>query len=207
MNFKISFAVTACNEHDELNRLLLFLYSHKRECDEIVVQIDDTNHTNEILSVLNKFKLPIHKFPLNNDFSSFKNNLKKICKGNYIFQIDADEIPALETVSNLHNIIESNIDIDLFLVPRINTVQGLTEKHIQKWNWQINQKQWVNWPDYQFRIFKNQFNIKWVNEIHEQIVGAQTGIKLPASPEYALIHEKTIDKQEKQNAFYDSING
>lgn len=205
MNFTISYAITACNEHLELDTLINFINKHKRPEDEIVIQVDSGNVTTEVLDVIKKNNLKENKFNLDNDFASFKNNLKKICKGDYIFQIDADEIPSVETVSNLNNILESNLDVDLFLVPRINVVNGLTEEHIKKWNWHVNEKKWINWPDYQYRIFKNNFNIKWKNKVHEIIVGAQTGIRLPATQEYALTHIKNIKKQEKQNSLYDKI--
>jgi len=205
MNFKISYAITACNEHTELESLLKMLTSSKREDDEIVVQLDKDNHTKEVSSVLRKFKLKKNTFKLNGNFAAFKNNLKKLCKGDYIFQIDADEIPADETVINLHKILESNLDVDLFLVPRINVVNGLTEAHIKKWEWKVTENKWVNWPDYQYRIFKNNFNIKWENKVHEIITGAKTGVKLPETIEYALTHIKSIDRQERQNKFYEKI--
>ena len=134
-----------------------------------------------------------------------KNNLKSLCGGDYIFQIDADEVPSLETVKNLHKIIESNLDIELFLVPRINTVEDIDYEHVEKWNWNLNSQGWINWPDYQYRIFKNNFNIKWINPVHESIIGANTGTQLPATPEYALTHEKTLKKQIKQNKLYEEI--
>jgi hypothetical protein len=205
MNFNISYAITACNEHVELETLLKLLSSHKREQDEIVVQVDKSNHTKEVSDVLKKFKIKKNQFELNGDFASYKNNLKKICKGDYIFQIDADEVPALETVQNLPHILEANVDVDLFLVPRINIVSGITEDHLKKWDWNQNEYEWINWPDYQFRIFKNNFNIKWKNKVHENIVGAQTGVQLPATAEYALTHIKSIEKQESQNKLYEKL--
>ena len=133
MNFKISYAITACNEHKELKRLLTFLLEHKREEDEIVIQLDENNYTQSVIEVINFFNLQYHLFTLNQDFASFKNNLKKKCTGDYIFQIDADEVPSYECVKNLHHLLGSNLEVDLFLVPRINTVKGLTDNHIQKW--------------------------------------------------------------------------
>jgi glycosyltransferase involved in cell wall biosynthesis len=205
MNFKISYAITVCDEAKELNKLLSFITSHKREEDEIVVQVDEGNHTQEVLSVIESFDIKVHLFPLNNDFASFKNNLKKLCKGDYIFQIDADEIPSDETVINLHKILEANLDIDLFLVPRVNIVNGLTDSHLKKWEWNLNEQNWINWPDYQYRIFKNNFNIKWKNKVHEQITGVNSGVQLPATLDYAIMHIKDIKKQEKQNSKYDQI--
>jgi hypothetical protein len=206
MNFNISYAVTACNEHKELNELLSFLKSSKRKEDEIVVQVDKLNCSNDVLEVLESHsEIEYYFFPLNSDFATFKNNLKKICKGDYIFQIDADETPALETVENLHKIIEVNLDIDLFLVPRVNIVQGITDKHLEDWDWEKNDNQWINWPDYQSRIFKNNFNIKWKNAVHEFIDGATTGVKLPATLDYALTHIKDIKRQEQQNSLYNKL--
>jgi glycosyltransferase involved in cell wall biosynthesis len=206
MNFKISYAITACNEHKELGLCIDYIQKRKREQDEIVVQVDKDNHTKEVSEVISSFNLKKHEFNLNNNFSKFKNNLKKICKGDYIFQIDADEIPADETITNLHNIIESNLDIDLFLVPRINIVNGLTDEHIKEWGWFTNEHGWVNWPDYQYRIFKNNFNIKWKNKVHEVIIGARSGSHLPSTAEYAITHTKDIKRQEKQNNLYGTIH-
>lgn len=205
MNFKISYAITACNEHEELKRLLTFLLEHKRKEDEIVIQLDQENYTQKIVQVIESFKLKYHSFPLNQDFASFKNNLKKKCIGDYIFQIDADEVPSYECVKNLHHLLGSNLEVDLFLVPRINTVKGLTDNHIKKWKWNVDNEGRVNWPDYQYRIFKNNFNIKWKNKVHEYISGAMTGVKLPATEEFALVHHKSILKQEKQNELYEKI--
>ena len=87
--------------------------------------------------------------------------IKKARKGIFIFQIDADEVPNEYLITNMHDLLESNKDIDLFL-PRVNTVEGLTDEHIQKWGWKVNEKGWVNWPDYQWRIWKNKPEIKWI---------------------------------------------
>lgn len=205
MNFKISYAVTACNEHEELNALLTFLTKHKRKEDEIIVQVDATNFTKKVSDVISSFGIEMHKFELNKDFASFKNNLNKLCTGEYIFQIDADEIPSLETVENLHLILAANIDSELFLVPRINKVEGLTDSHIEKWKWNVDSNGRINWPDYQYRIYKNRFYIKWTNKVHEIIEGAQIGIQLPAEEKFAISHIKNIEKQEKQNNFYEVI--
>ena len=198
MNFTISYAITACNEHKELKKCISHIIDHKRGVDEIIVQVDSENHTKAVSKVINSFGLVKHKFPLNNNFSNFKNNLKKICNGDYIFQIDADEIPAEETISNLHNLIESNLDIDLFLVPRINILNDSTESNTEKMGWSLNNEGCVNWPDYQYRIFKNNFNIKWDGSLGHKISGAQVGSQLPDSPEYAITKTSTSEKVFKE---------
>jgi hypothetical protein len=144
-------------------------------------------------------------FPLNNDFASYKNNLKNNAKGIFIFQIDADEIPSEHLMENIKDIIEYNKDVDLFFVPRINTVDGLTKEHIKKWKWQVNDLGWVNFPDYQTRLYRRTSEIEWSGKVHERIVGYNTLSVLPQEEQYCLYHHKQIERQEKQNAYYDTI--
>ena len=198
----ISYAITACNEHVELERLLNQLTEYIRPEDEIVVQMDLTA-TDEVASVVEKYNLIKYYYSLNKDFASFKNNLKGICTKDYIFQIDADEYLSEELLTYLPVILESNPDIEMFSVPRVNTVDGLTEQHIKQWGWNVNQDGWVNYPDYQNRIFKNISTIHWVNKVHEKLVGAMVTTAIP--PGYDLIHPKEIVRQEKQNAYYNTI--
>jgi len=201
----ISYAITACNEHVELELLLDHLEDWIREEDEVVIQLDITA-TEEVKALCFDYMRSnwnVVEFGLNKDFASFKNNLKNYCTKDYIFQIDADENLSQDLILNLPEILELNPEIDLYAVPRINTVKGLTQEHIQKWGWNINENGWVNYPDYQTRILKNIPEIKWINKVHERLVGAKNGSHLPEG--YDLIHSKTIEKQEKQNKFYNTL--
>ena len=211
---KISYAIPVCNEHAELEKILSFLIRHIDKEDEIVVQCDQGNTTSEVNRVIDLFKftpvgfedpLKVIHFPLNGHFSNFKNNLKNHCTGDWIFQIDADELPHESLIINLKELLELNPTTEMFLVPRVNTVEGLTQEHINKWRWNVNEKGWVNWPDYQTRIIQNDPKIKWQNRVHEQIVGISTKGALPMEEEWCLYHPKTIRKQEIQNKFYDTI--
>ena len=104
----------------------------------------------------------------------------------------------------MHEILSSN-EVDVIFIPRVNTVEGLTDSHIQKWGWQVNEKGWVNFPDYQTRIYKNTKDVMWVNKVHERITGYDTVSNFPPQEEYCLYHPKQIDRQEQQNEFYDTI--
>ena len=79
-----------------------------------------------------------------------------------------------DLIGSLPDIIEMNPENDVFLVPRVNTVEGLTDDHIKKWGWNVNEDGWVNWPDYQWRVWKNTPTIKWVNKVHERLHGFKT---------------------------------
>jgi hypothetical protein len=205
---KISFAITVCNEYEEIKQLVPFLIKNKRINDEIVILYDSKNGDEKVLDFLLEFnKLPNvqtwRSFDFNNDFAEWKNKLNEYCSGDYIFQLDADELISEYMVKNIHEIIEMNSEIDLFFVPRINTVKGLTDEHVKKWRWNVDANGRVNYPDYQGRIYKS--NLKWGGKVHEKIVGAKFYSLLPMEEEYSLSHHKTINKQEKQNNYYETL--
>jgi glycosyltransferase involved in cell wall biosynthesis len=208
---KISYAVTVCNELVEIQRLLDLLLKQKRLQDEIVVLVDNPcGEDDEMISTLYQYEshnhdhMTVWRSEFAGHFANWKNKLTGYCTGDYIFQIDADEIPSEVLIDNLPQILEEN-DIDVIMVPRINTVEGLTEAHVAKWHWQVNEHGWVNWPDYQWRIYRRDESITWKNPVHEVLTGYTTITQLPAVADLSLVHEKTIDRQERQNEFYDTI--
>ena len=207
----ITYAITVCNELNEITNLINFLHPKIQKDDEILIQYDEGGVSKEvmdylkIISQIHPNQIKVIGFPLNKDFASYKNNLKNNAKGIFIFQIDADEIPSESLIENIHQFLEYNKDVDLYFVPRINTVVGLTEEHIQKWGWNVNEKGWINFPDYQTRIYRRTSEIEWQGKVHERIVGFNTMTVLPAEEEYALYHPKDIERQERQNAYYETI--
>jgi hypothetical protein len=207
----ISWAITVCNEDKELDQLLADLVSNINPQDEIVIQADSLKVTKEVKDVIADFSksYPIKfiEFPLNMDFASFKNNLKSSCKGDYIYQIDADEMVSTWMISNLEELLSHNPTADLIWVPRINIVDGITPQYITENRWNLNSKGYINYPDYQSRIIKNKPEIHWENKVHEVIKGHKVESKFPLDMEgFELIHVKSFDKQVKQNEFYSQIN-
>ncbi len=204
---KISYAIPVHNEHEELDRLLGHLLKYKKDVDEIIIQCDEGNTTGNVYKVLDKYKekIQVIEFPLNRDFASFKNNLKNHCNGEWIFQVDADEIPEEYLMSVLPTILKNNPNTEVFWVPRINTVDGLRKEHIQQWGWNVDPNGRVNFPDYQCRIFQNTPTIQWVSKVHEVLHGHNSQTQLPANDEFCLIHPKSIERQEHQNKFYNTI--
>jgi len=206
----ISYTTTVCNEDRELDKLLnIFRMSISQE-DEVVVQLDSEKATLEVREICSRYKekipsLKIIEFPLNNDFASFKNNLKSHCTKEWIFNIDADEMPSAFLISNISEILKSNSELDLLIVPRWNIVDGITEEHIKKWRWKYDEQGRINWPDWQMRIYKNKDEIKWKNKVHEVLEGYAKFSFLPEDKDYCLFHNKTIERQEKQNNFYGEI--
>jgi len=206
----ITYAITVCNELTEITQLIDFLKNRIDMDDEILIQYDEDSATDAVKNYL-KIITQLHTsvkvigFPLSGDFASYKNNLKNHANGMFIFQIDADEIPSEYLMENIKDILDYNKDVDLFFVPRVNTVKDLTKEHIKKWGWNVNELGWVNFPDYQTRLYRRTSEIEWNGKVHERIIGYNTLSVLPAEEQYCLYHHKEIERQEKQNAYYDTI--
>lgn len=208
-DMKISFAITVCNELNEIKNLVPFLIKNKRPQDEIVILFDSKNGDKEVLEFLSQYP-PIfddviikENMWFNNDFGAWKNLLGSYCSGDYIYQIDADEMISEYMVKNINLILNMNPDVDLIFVPRINTVEGITQEHISKWKWSVNENNYINFPDHQGRIFRK--NMVWSGKVHEKIIGIKNYSTLPTDEEYCIQHHKTIDRQEKQNNYYNTL--
>lgn len=184
----ISYAIAVWNEHLELDLLIKRIVKNLHEDDEIVIQGDQGKVTDEVISVVRQAlknpKISYLEFPLKKDFATFKNNLIKNCSQDYIFLIDPDEIPNPKLLFNLKYLLLENQDVDLFYLPRVNIVKGLTLDYLQEQRWNLQRLQipkldydskevlqlydikekdaWegfleietVNFPDYQGRIFR-----------------------------------------------------
>ena len=201
---KISYGITVHNEAYELNRLLEILTHKTDKEDEIVVCIDGDDEKVEAVlgEYLSENKAIVYKRKLDGDFAAQKNSVIENSTGDYIFHLDADEYPHETLLEQLKQIIEMNDGVDLIWIPRVNTVEGMTQEHIQKWGWRVTENNWVNYPDYQAIVFKNSKDIRWTRPLHEHITGCKTYAHLPPHEELSLYHPKTIQKQEEQNMFY-----
>lgn len=212
---KISYLITVHNEALELNRLLhqLFRFIIDNETDDEIVILDDFSTDKQTIEYIDyhKFLYPFIKVvqhALNKDFGSHKQFGNEQCSGSHILQIDADEYLSNTLLENLHEIIESNPTVDLFWIPRVNIVRGITDEDVRKWGWKVSKVPEypdlpiINFPDRQGRLYRNSPKIQWKKKLHEQITGAEYVCTLPDSVDFSIIHDKVIDRQRKQNEFY-----
>ena len=210
---RICYKILTHNETDSLEKLLDFLFENTKETDHILV-CDDFSEapTRKILSkyvLQDKDNLKRYDYfqkKLNNDFAE-QHNYANSCvrkEFDYIFSIDADEMPNEWLIENIHEILESN-EVDLIWVPRVNIVEGITQEHMKMWGWKTTEQGWINYPDFQSRVFRNSPDIRWRKKVHEQIEGCKTYSHLPPHEELSLYHLKTITKQEEQNKMYEGI--
>ena len=200
---KISYGITVHNEVEELEKLLGKLLVNIDEKDEVIICVDgDDIGVKDVIELYSIDSRVIHyNRKLDGNFADHKNSVIEKSSGDYIFHIDADEYPNKILIQQLKEILKIN-EVDLIWIPRVNTIDGMTQQDIQKWGWRVTENGWVNYPDYQSRVFRNHESIRWTRPLHELIRGAKTYAHLPPHEELSLYHPKTIEKQENQNMFY-----
>ena len=210
---KISYCVSVCTERVEVQLLLEQLFRFKRDIDEILVLFDEKNGSNEVREYLETIEnITLMRADFNNDFATFKNKFFSYVSQDttHLYFLDADELPHHLQLSYLPDILDGNPNIDLFWIPRVNTLVGADEKEIKQYvssqDWKMNDKSWIQWPDYQSRICVNNGLIKYSGAVHEQLIGAKTQSLLPAEEYMSLKHEKTLKRQIIQNQLYSKIN-
>ena len=205
----ISFGLTTHNEGHYIGELMDQLIPYCEKTGDEIVVVDDDSTDDYTLQLLYNYadsdRIRLYQHALDNDFAGHKNYLNSLCEGDYIFQIDADEKFHNNLLTYLHDIVYNNTNVDMFLIPRVNVVTGLTNDDIKRWGWSVNDKGWAMFPDYQTRLYKNTSDIKWEGKVHERIVGYKTHAPLPAEEEWALYHIKDIARQRFQNSFYEIL--
>ena len=194
---KLSYAICVCDEAKELYSLIAFLKKVKDPEDEINILVDSAHTTPEVRGVLKHFE----KYVVQNDrdfdgkFATHRNYHLEKCDGDYIFQIDADEMPQETLIKNLKGLLQEQ-QPDTVWVPRINIHPGSTEEWLKKCNFKVNDMGWINWPDMQCRIIKKSPDIRYGRELHEMIEGAKLQGQVPMEPRLALWHIKSVEKQD-----------
>ena len=85
-------------------------------------------------------------------------------------------------------------------------MDGLTQGHINQWRWNVNEKGWVNWPDYQTRIVQNNPKIKWTSKVHEVLTGFHKSYYLiTPRGRMVFISSKRYKKTRNTNKYYDTL--
>lgn len=210
-DISISYCITVCDELEEFTKLLQQLSLNINDNDEVIVLVDQTKGKKDEIFNIYSQTIPLEKSNqysfyhsyLKDDFAQFKNQLIEKSSCDYIFQIDADELLSESIFKYIKLVLEDNDDIDVFEVPRHNIVEDITNSHLQRWGWRMNDRGLINYPDYQTRLFKNNYNIKFINKVHERLDGYKRKSTLPSN--FFIIHTKNITKQEKQNKFYEGL--
>lgn len=203
MDTYLTFNIICLNEEERIEKTLKNI---RELADEIIVI--DGGSKDRTVEICSDYADYVEVKEFSGDFADQKNYANFKSNGRWIFNIDADEIMHDNLIEVLPKLLSNNEGIELFWIPRINIVHGLTDNHIEKWHWVVDDDKHINWPDFQGRLYKNTYaKLKWQGKVHERIVGFDSYAELPKDKDYGwyLIHEKDIERQEKQNKFYEEM--
>jgi glycosyltransferase involved in cell wall biosynthesis len=201
---KITYAITVCDEHNELDALLYFLKEVLTSDDDISVLVDTTRVTDDVRKVISDYPdISVHERAFDHDFSAHRNYHIDQCKGDYIFELDADEIPQESLLITIRDVI-SRSGGEIIYVPRMNITPGWTQKWLKSREFppMNNDAGFINWPDMQGRIHKNIPEIRWEGKIHEKLTGTDNCITYQAIPTNAIVHVKSVKRGDRQGEFY-----
>lgn len=195
---KITYTIQVCNESRELYSLLHFLSKTIDPTDNVNVVVDHNRKTEKVGLVIEHFKdfITVYERPFDNFYDNSMFHIEK-ASGDFVFHIDADEMPREYLIKNVKDILTQS-GAEILCVPRINIDPGYTEEFLKKCKYNVNDLGWINWPDYQMRIFKKCEHITWTNEMHPKLTGTDKIVLLKAEPKIALWHIKSIEKEENR---------
>jgi glycosyltransferase involved in cell wall biosynthesis len=211
---RLSIAICIHNEGQYVEDLLERVVQFKRNTKlpvEIVI-VDDFSTEEKTIRTFEKYLpyIKLYTHALNNDFATHKNFMNSQCNGEYILNLDADEMVSMALLHWIPELVEMNYDVDAFWLPRRKYCGRIDRCSVQQWGWQLtNLPEFslplVQWPDPQMRLYRNAPDIRWVNKVHEQLTGYKNFAAFPFEPDYAIIHHKDIQRQEQQNTLYSQI--
>ena len=178
----ISLNMLGLNEAEYLPKLLAYI---KPFVDEIVILVDDRTTDNSYEIAL-AYADKVEKHTLNMDFGAARNRMIMMSRGQWIFQIDADEWPQMILLRYLRRVDEENKpSVGAVLTVHDNRIDGRPvlghdkESHV--------------------RFFRREF--RYVGRIHEQPSVPWKRI-ISADRSYQILHHKTSERQEMQNVRY-----
>lgn len=206
---KIEFCILTCGE-PETFRLLEQLTEQINDVGQYIsVYVDTTNEkvTDNFWGILMGYSdnphVQVYERKFDSNFAEYRNTCKR-GDTDFIVQLDADEEVASVFVESIQSVIDANPDIDLYFLPRENYVEDITEEYVQQMRWRVDSKGRINFPDYQGRVYRNASSIKWDGKVHERIEGAKNYARLDLE-QVTLLHNKSFERQKRQNEFYDRI--
>jgi len=183
------------NDEDVLQKTLDNLFDSP--CPEAPIAVDGGS-TDKTIEMLESGGVQVHKKAWADNFEIQKNAALELATNDWRVWIDADESfePLFWNQLPWYIVSAERNGVDCINVPRINTLTDLEPQQLydyaQQQNWGISYFGWINYPDYQQRVFKK--NCRFKGRTHERIVGME---KESALVGVHCIHPKKKARQDE----------
>ena len=155
--------------------------------------ITDGGSTDKTISIIEEYNANLIHRKWDDNFEIQKNNSLDAANQEWRIWIDADETyePIFWNQLSWYIRDANNRGVDCINVPRINTVEGITQEFADQQAWNLSYFNWVNYPDYQQRIFKS--HCRFAGRTHERIINVK---KDAAIVGVHCNHPKTLERQK-----------
>ena len=155
--------------------------------------ITDGGSTDKTISIIEEYGNNLIHRKWADNFEIQKNNSLDHANQEWRIWIDADETYEPIFWNQLCWYIRDadSRGVDCINVPRINTVDGVTQEFADQNSWNLSYFNWVNYPDYQQRIFKS--HCKFAGRTHERIINVKKDAALVG---VHCKHPKTLERQK-----------
>ena len=154
--------------------------------------ITDGGSTDKTIDIIKEYNINLLHKKWADNFEIQKNNSLEHATQEWRIWIDADETYEPIFWNQLVWYIRDaqQREVDCINVPRINIVHGLTPQFAEENAWNISYFNWVNYPDYQQRVFKS--HCKFAGRTHERIINVKKDAALVG---VHCKHPKTLERQ------------
>lgn len=164
-------------------------------CDEFIAV--DMGGNDGSIDIVKGYTSNIYSNTLRNDFGAARNFLKSKCTKEWCLLVDPDEFILEEQVEDFKKLVSllDSSQYDAVRLPRINWADRE----------QTTQMAITGTKDYQFKLFKNAYYIKYVNKVHEVLRGCKNILDYPHLMTHHNQFWKTEERRVHQNQLYETI--
>ena len=179
----ISAAIICLNEEKLIARCI---YNVMWADEVVIIDGGSLDRTKDIIrdSFFNDKKVRWYNNTFRRHFGDQKNLAISMCKGDWIFVLDADETIEDGLVEELKSIATEKNEYDAVNIPRKNFIDGMITDA---------------YPDYQSRFFRN--FCRYIYPVHEELVGWRK----TCYTEHHILHYKSNDRFNDQQRYYRKI--
>lgn len=161
--------------------------------DHIVVV--DGGSTDDTRGKLSAAGVTVVERPFANHFADQRNFALEHCRAEWVFELDADEIPSTPLLAGLRDIASDaeksgNDCVGLVRLNVIDDALVASPGHLGL--------------DYQYRLHNRRCH--WRGAVHEEIAGYRARFEQPWHDGHFLIHDKKSGRHVERNAFYRTLS-
>ncbi len=159
--------------------------------DEVIVL--DGGSTDDTVVRLRSNQIRVQDRLFENDFAAQRNAVETFAHSDWVFHMDADEIPSLGLLSGLRSLVNGHDEagFDCVGIPRLNFIGGVLQPGPGH-----------RGLDFQYRLKRK--GLPWVGRVHEEVHG-RTSVELQLVQGHFLIHDKAQERHAARNELYDAI--